>query len=102
VATLLNSQLAEPPDFARDAVTTLPLDGHADRCASAVNDLQLDLIGETIELAASYAFSASEAAWRGDKVTLGVHLRQLRLCVITAIQTFKELSDGPREKAGGS
>ena len=81
-------------------MTTLPLDGPPDRCASAVNDLQLDLIGETIELAASYARSAAEAAWRDDKVTLGFHLRQLRLCVITAIQTFKELSDGPREKAG--
>lgn len=99
MATLLNSQLAEPPDFARDALKTLPLNGQADRCASAVNDLQLDLIGETIELAASYARSAAEAAWRDDKVTLGVHLRQLRLCVITAIQTFKELSDCPREKA---
>ena len=83
-------------------MTTFPPNGPADRCASAVNDLQLDLIGETIELAASYARSAAEAAWRDDKVTLGVHLRQLRLCVITAIQTFKELSDGPHEKAEAS
>ena len=45
---------------------------------------------------------AQKLKWREDKVTLGVHLRQLRLCVITAIQTFKELSDGPREKAGAS
>jgi hypothetical protein len=79
-----------------------PPNGAADRCASAVNDLQLGLIGETVELAASYALSAAEAAWRDDKVTLGVHLRQLRLCVITAIQTFKELSHGPGEKAGAS
>jgi hypothetical protein len=83
-------------------VTMIPPNGPADRCASAVNDLELGLIGETVELAASYARSASEAAWRDDKVTLGVHLRQLRLCVMTAIQTFKELSDGPREKADAS
>ena len=41
-------------------MTTFPPDGPADRCASAVNALQLDLIGETIELAASYARSAAE------------------------------------------
>jgi hypothetical protein len=81
-------------------VTTFPPDGPADRRASAVNDLRLDLIGETIELAASYARSAAEAAWRADKVTLGVHLRQLRLCVIAAIQTFKELGGEVGAKGG--
>jgi hypothetical protein len=79
-------------------VTTPPLASPAEprafspeHAASAVSDLQFDLIVETIDLAASYARSASEAAWRGDRLTVGVHLRQLRLCVITAIQTFKEL-----------
>jgi hypothetical protein len=67
-------------------VTTLPLNGPTDRCASAVNDLGFDLIVETADRAASYAHSASEAAWRGDRLTLGVHMRQLRLCVIAAIQ----------------
>jgi hypothetical protein len=50
----------------------IPPNGPANPCASAVNDLQLDLIGETVELAGSYARSAAEAAWRDDKVTLGV------------------------------
>jgi hypothetical protein len=83
-------------------VTPLPLKGSADRCASAVNDLQLGLIGETVDLAASYARSASEAGGRGDTLTLGVHLRQLRLCVIAAIQTFKELGGEAGAKAGDS
>jgi hypothetical protein len=81
-------------------VTTFPPNGHADRCSSAVSDLQFDLIVETVDLAASYGRSASEAAWRGDRLTLGVHLRQLRLCVIAAIQTFKELGGEAGAKAG--
>ncbi len=72
-----------------------------EHAAGGADALRLDLIGETVELAASYARSATEAAWRYDKVTLGVHLR-LRLCVITAIQTFKELGDRDSGKAGAS
>ncbi len=83
-------------------MTTLPLNSPAARCASAVSDLQFDLIVETVDLATSYARSASEAAWRGDRLTLGVHLRQLRLCVIAAIQTFKELGGEAGAKAGDS
>ncbi len=76
-------------------MTTFPLNSPAEPrafnpeyAANTVSDLQFDLIVETVDLAASYARSASEAAWRGDRLTVGVHLRQLRLCVITAIQTF--------------
>jgi hypothetical protein len=82
-------------------MTTLPLNGLTDRCTSAVNDLQFGLIVETVDLAASYARSASEAGWRGDTLTLGVHLRQLPLCVIAAIQTFKELGGEGRRESGG-
>jgi hypothetical protein len=35
--------------------------------------------------------SAAEAAWRGDRLTLGTHLQQVRLSAITAIQIFKGL-----------
>ena len=73
-----------------------------EHAAGGADALRLELIGETVELAASYARSATEAAWRVDKVTLGVHLRQLRLCVITAIQTFKELDDRDSGNAGAS
>jgi hypothetical protein len=90
-------------------VTTFPLNGPADprafsseHAASAVSDLQFESVVETVDLAASYARSASEAAWRGDRMTLEVHLRQLRLCVIAAIQTFKELGDCAGGNAGAS
>ena len=42
-------------------------------------------------MAASYATSAAEAAWRGDRPTLHVHLKQLRLSELTGIETFKQL-----------
>lgn len=60
---------------------------------SAVRDLTFDAIMERCDLAASYARSASETAWRGDQITAGVHLRQLRLCAIAAIQAFKSLDE---------
>jgi hypothetical protein len=60
---------------------------------SVARDLAFEALVEHCSLAESYARSASEAAWRGDLTTLGVHIRQLRLCVITAIQTFKSLND---------
>jgi hypothetical protein len=44
---------------------------------------------EATELASSYAISAREAAYRGDLALLKVHLAQLRLSTITALQTFK-------------
>jgi hypothetical protein len=44
-----------------------------------------------MDLASSYARSASEAAWRDDRPTLHVHLKQLRLSVLTGIETFKQL-----------
>ena len=75
------SRLTEPRGFA------------ARHAASAVSDPRFDLVAEAPGLTASYARSAAEAAWRGDELTIGVHLRQTRLCVITAIQTFKELGE---------
>ena len=43
----------------------------------------------------------SEAAWRGDRSTVEVHLRQLRACIVTSIGIFKQL-DGVEEKVGHS
>jgi hypothetical protein len=65
---------------------------------SAARDLAFEAIVEHCSLAESYARSASEAAWRGDLTTLDVHIRQLRLCVITAIKTLKSVND----EEGGS
>jgi hypothetical protein len=53
--------------------------------------LRCQLISEVMDLTASYARSASEAAWRDDRQTLHVHLKQLRLSVLTGIETFKQL-----------
>ncbi len=50
---------------------------------STARDFALDAIVERCDLAASYARSASEAAWPGDEISVGAHLR---LCAITAIQ----------------
>lgn len=62
-------------------------------------DLAFEALVETCDLASSYGRSASEAAWRGDKLTLGVHLRQLRLATIAALKTFNELGAEPGENA---
>jgi hypothetical protein len=62
--------------------------------------LRLELISETMDLAASYASSASQAAWRGDRATLELHLKQTRLSLLTAIETFKALSASPSTNIG--
>ena len=67
--------------------------------ASVCDDLRLEAIFEAMELAGSYARSAAEAAWRGERLTLGVHLRQLRLATIAALQTFNELAADAGENA---
>jgi hypothetical protein len=67
-----------------------------------LDDLRLDALLELAQLIESYGRSAAEAAWRGDKVTLGVHLRQARLCLITALQTFRELCPENTAETGGS
>jgi hypothetical protein len=59
--------------------------------AQICDHLRLELISEAMDLASSYARSASEAAWRDDRPTLHVHLKQLRLSVLTGIETFKQL-----------
>jgi hypothetical protein len=57
---------------------------------SACRDLVFEAIQEPLNLASSYALSAREAAFRGSAATLEIHLRQLRLCVLNAISTYKE------------
>ncbi len=37
---------------------------------------------------ASHALAAAEAAWRGDRETLGVHLREARNALKAALITF--------------
>jgi hypothetical protein len=49
-----------------------------------------DEIGRVAALAASYAHSLEEAAFRGDDVTMLVHLKQTRLCCMSMIKTYKD------------
>jgi hypothetical protein len=50
------------------------------------------------KLSTSYSRSIGEAARRGDEVTLEAHLKQLRLCCLAMIKTYK---DYLKEKTNG-
>jgi hypothetical protein len=65
---------------------------------AAGRDLVFEGLIEAGSLAESYSRSLTEAAWRGDRSTVEVHLRQLRACVVAAIDIFKQL-DGAEEPA---
>jgi hypothetical protein len=69
-----------------------PLAPPSPAAIGAANDLRYDFIVENCEIAASFARSAAEAAWRGDKQTLGTHLRQLRIVVLAVLQTHNEIT----------
>ena len=71
------------------------------RVAAVCNDLTFEAIVETLFLAESYAASAREAAWRGDRRLLAGHLAQLRLTVITALDAHKRLAAVPEGGAHG-
>jgi hypothetical protein len=66
---------------------------------SAGRDLVFEGLVEAGSLAESYSRSLTEAAWRGDQSTVEVHLRQLRACVVAAIDVFRRL-DAVAEKGG--
>ncbi len=68
---------------------------------AAARDLVFDGLIETSSLAESYSRSLAEAAWRGDRSTVEVHLRQLRACILASIGIFKQL-DGVEAKGGGA
>jgi hypothetical protein len=80
-------------------ITTVPPDEQApSRAAHELCDrLRYQLISEALDLTASYASSGAEAAWRSDASTLEVHLKQTRLSLLTAIETFKLLGDAPEK-----
>jgi hypothetical protein len=68
---------------------------------ATARDLVFEGLVETGSLAESYSRSLAEAAWRGDRSTVEVHLRQLRACVVTSIGIFKQL-DAVEAKGGQS
>jgi hypothetical protein len=71
----------------------------SEHAVRAANDLCYEFISGTCDLAASYARSAGEASFRGDHRTLGIHLAQLRLTVIEALKSYKEITPAGVEKA---
>ena len=56
---------------------------------SVLRDQAFGEIERLAGLAASYARSTGEAAFRGDEPTTLVHMKQLRLCCVAMIQTYK-------------
>ena len=51
-------------------------------------------IVQSATLAISYSHSLAEAAYRGDQLTVEVHLKQLRLCCLSMIGTWKDFLQG--------
>jgi hypothetical protein len=63
--------------------------GPSAEAVATARDLVFEGLVEAGSLAESYSRSLAEAAWRGDRSTVEVHLRQLRACVVTSIGIFK-------------
>jgi hypothetical protein len=90
---LLDTAIPEPK---KDVLCGPSLDAIA-----AARDLVFEGLVEAGSLAESYSRSLTEAAWRGDRSTVEVHLRQLRACVLAGIDIFKQL-DGVEARGGGA
>jgi hypothetical protein len=76
-------------------------DAPSSEAIAAARDLVFEGLIEAGSLAESYSRSLTEAAWRGDRSTVEVHLRQLRACIVTGIGIFKQL-DVVEAKGGGT
>jgi hypothetical protein len=57
---------------------------------SVLRDQAFDEIGRLATLSESYSRSLAAAAYRGDQTTVLVHARQLRLCCVALIKTYKD------------
>jgi hypothetical protein len=71
------------------------------RVAETCNDIAFEAVFDCCDLAASYALSAREAAWRGDRRLLAGHLAQLRACVVTALDAHRRLGPTPEAERHG-
>lgn len=58
----------------------------SDAARIACDDMAYEAAYEALDAAVSYAISAREAAYRGNRRLLDGHLSELRLCVLTAIE----------------
>ena len=71
---------------------TSPSPQHPEQAvAEIVEDLGFEMIAETMDLVESIAISTREAAFRRDHAEVRLRLGHLRLAVIAAIQTDKEM-----------
>jgi hypothetical protein len=68
---------------------------------SAQRDQVFEEIERQADLAASYARSIGEAAFRGDQVTIIVHLRQLRECLLAMFATQKDFLQSSKNDTRG-
>jgi hypothetical protein len=66
---------------------------------SAVRNLIFEALCDVLDLVESYAISGREAAYRGDEITIGVHIRQIRACTIELIKLRNDLG-AQSEKVG--
>ena len=82
-------------DAAAEAGAVIPT-GNSLRDAQMAEH-QFDAIMDMMVLVESYAVSAREAAYRRDKKTADVHLTQLRLCIIAARDTLKDIKNGGKK-----
>jgi hypothetical protein len=71
-----------------------------DELRAVLRDAAFIEIERVANLAASYARSTGEAAFRGDQTTLLVHLRQVRLCCVSMIKTYKDYLEAERDGQG--
>ena len=78
-----------------------------DEVKTLLRNAGFETIMDVSDKAASYCRSIGEAAYRGDELTVEVHLKQLRLCCLAMIKTFKEdvggqgMAEGGRPQADG-
>ena len=59
--------------------------------ALSPRDLLLNRVIDCLEYVESYSVSARASAWRGDEGGLEEHLKALRLAVVEALKTFREV-----------
>lgn len=60
----------------------------------AVDEITLESLAETLDMAGWYARAAAECAWRGERDLLRLHLFQTSRATTEALQTLAALETG--------
>ena len=69
---------------------------------SALRAQAFEELVQSATLVISYSHSLAEAAFRGDQLTVEVHLKQIRLCAMSMIQTYKDFLQGSGSDTRGN